>query len=573
MKIPNASRPVWASLAMLCAVLWLHTAGAAGAPAPAIPGYLTSTGGLDSAGLAGNPYIQLTTLAETDGGPLQLLTVGTGDLEAKPAIAIFGSVSAALPVGTELSLRLAQRLAQAAQDGGAGAALLQRVTFYIIPQPSPGALRGFYSSPTWESNADSRPCDDDHDGLIDEDGGEDLNGDGLITLMRVADPTGNFGPHPADPRVMIPADTSRNEHGSYTLYPEGIDNDGDGLYNEDPPGGVDFNRNFPFRYPYFAAGAGPFQVCEPETRAVAQFLTQHHNIALVLSYSLEDNLLASWRAGGDSGPGPHQGSILGDDERYFAYLAEQYRKVLEPAGLNRYQPPCGRGEGSFSEWAYFEYGRFSLACLPWWPVAPEKQEEPAAPLEDVGERGKAELQALAWMAASGQDGFVPWTPVKDPDFPGKVVEVGGFKPYVRFNPPAAKLEELAGLHYGLLTELAGLLPSLALTDAKVEQLGGGVRRVTVKVANLGYLPTMSAMGEVARAVYPLQYSLQLPAGVELINSYPRGMVPRLAGNGGNAELTWLMRGQGWLKVSIGSPAVCGTAARLNLEDGKLEQAP
>jgi hypothetical protein len=578
------SMPVRAALALLLPALLFSVADAGGQPAsrPAIPGYLSSRDWLGSSRLAGNPYISLSTLAEIEGGPVSVLTVGAGDVEAKPAIAILGSVSAALPAGTELSLRLAQRLAEAALQGGEGLALLQRVTFYIIPQPSPGSLRGFCSSPVWESSANARPTDDDHDGMVDEDGYEDLNGDGLITLMRVADPTGGYRTHPADPRVMIKADTSKNEQGGYALYPEGIDNDGDGQYNEDPPGGVDFNRNFPFRYPYCAAGAGPHQVSEPETRAVADFLIQHQNIAIVLCYSLEDNLLVPWRAGGDSGPGPHQGSILADDERYFAYMAEQYRKMLEPAGLSRYQPACGRGEGSFSEWAYFDYGRFSLACLPWWPVAPEKTEadpppvqegQPApAPVEDVGDRGKAELQALAWMAANGQDGFVAWTPVEHPGFPGKLVEVGGFKPYVRFNPPSATLNELAGLHYGLLQQLAGALPTLALTEAKVEQLGGGVRRVTVKVANLGYLPTMSAMGEVSREPYPLQYTLQLPSGAELINGYPRGMVQRLAGNGGCTELAWLIRGPGWLTVGVASPAVTGTSAKINLETGKLEQA-
>lgn len=80
---------------------------------------------------------------------------------------------------------------------------------------------------------------------MDEDGPEDLNGDGYITLMRVKDPEGNYIIDPKEPRLMRLADPKKGEKGMYKIYSEGLDNDDDGQINEDPLGGVEINRNFP----------------------------------------------------------------------------------------------------------------------------------------------------------------------------------------------------------------------------------------------------------------------------------------------------------------------------------------
>jgi hypothetical protein len=543
-----------------------------------LPGYLPPDAPLPQH-LLDHSCVNVMTLADTRAGPVQVLRLGSGDADGKPGIAIVGGVSAELPCGTELALRLAERLAEGLESGGEVGQTLSRVTFYVIPCAAPEALTGFTVQPTWERTANARPTDDDHDGAVDEDGYEDLNGDGVITQLRVADPTGGFRVHPADPRVLIAADASRNETGVYAVYGEGVDDDGDGLLNEDPPGGVDFNRNFPFRYPYFEAGAGPHQVSEKETRAVADFLFDHPNIAVVLSYSTEDNLLHPWQAGYDSDPGPHQGSVMHGDDMLYNYLGEQYRKLLEPCGLAQDQPEAHGGAGSFVDWAYFHYGRLSLAVQPWWPVQPPAAPQDAAsgdaaaaPVEDVGSRGQDDIRALAWMQATGVPGFVEWTALPDhPDFPGRTVEVGGFKPYIRLNPPLEQLDALAAQHYAFMQQLVGLMPRLAASQVEVEQLGAGVRRVKLTIANLGYLPTMLAMGEACMQAYPLRYTLHLPDGAALIGCYPRGEVARLAGNGGSTELVWLLRGEGALQADIGAPAVGMLRVTINLGDGSWEQ--
>jgi nucleotide-binding universal stress UspA family protein len=60
---------------------------------------------------------------------------------------------------------------------------------------------------------------------------------------------------PAEPRLMKKADWSKGEKGVWKLYPEGADNDGDGQFNEDGPGGVNLGTAFPHLYRFHAADA------------------------------------------------------------------------------------------------------------------------------------------------------------------------------------------------------------------------------------------------------------------------------------------------------------------------------
>ncbi|KKK64612.1 hypothetical protein LCGC14_2982430, partial [marine sediment metagenome] len=249
--------------------------------------------------------------------------------------------------------------------------LLGRLTVYVIPRPAPDACEAFFRQPFDERSGNERPRDDDHDGQLDEDGPDDLNGDGLITMMRVEDPTGSYMPHPDDARVMIEADPAKGQQGRYRLFVEGYDNDKDEQQGEDPAGGVALNRNFTFRYPYFGQGAGPHQISEPETRAVADFAFSHPNIAAVLSFTPEDNLMKPWKPKSDEPTSGIITAVLSDDAAYLDHLAEQYAEIH--GGED--PPESPKGEGSLSEWAYFHYGRWSLGCRGWWIPKVETEAE------------------------------------------------------------------------------------------------------------------------------------------------------------------------------------------------------
>jgi hypothetical protein len=373
-------------------------------------------------------------------------------------------------------------------------------------------------------------------------------------------------PHPDDPRVMIEADPLKNEHGKYDLYVEGRHDDEPA--RPDRGDGVAFNRNFPFHYPYFKAAAGPNAVSEIETRAIADFAFDHHNIATVFCFSPEDNLMHVWKP--DDNEGKVKSHIQRSDLLQYEFIAERYRKLLGASD----PPPTPAGEGSFSEWAYMQFGRWSFAARGWWIP---KVAAPAQPMREGGKheekkaeeaRGAEQVNALRWFKQEKIDGFVPWTPIKHPDFPGKTVEVGGFKPFLLDNPPAKLLDPLAAKHTDFVLELARLLPRVKIQEAKVEPLGAGIQRITVTVVNSGYLPTSSEIGRITGEIWPMLLVLDAPKGSTYLKGTPQQELGRLR-SGEKSEWSWLIRTpdgtQGKATITVSAPAVGSDTTTVELK--------
>ena len=230
------------------------------------------------------------------GRDIWLITLHKGDPDQAHALLVVGGTEAIQIVGSEMALRFAEHLASHYGKVDSVTKLLQTTTVYVVPRVSPDATEAYFEKPMRERATNYRPTDDDHDGLVDEDDVEDLNNDGVITMMRIKDPHGEWMVHPDDSRLMRKADASKGERGSYLLYSEGIDNDKDEQWNEDAVGGVDFNHNFPFNYQFFSPNAGVHQVSENETRAIADFIFSKQNIGVVFSFSSNDNLTTPWRS-------------------------------------------------------------------------------------------------------------------------------------------------------------------------------------------------------------------------------------------------------------------------------------
>ena len=102
---------------------------------------------------------------------------------------IVGGIDGDFPVASETALLVAKRLLDAPADSTVGQ-LLDKYTFYILPRMNPDAIEVFFETPKREQRAALRPVDDDRDGQNDEDGPDDINGDGFITMMRAVDPEG-----------------------------------------------------------------------------------------------------------------------------------------------------------------------------------------------------------------------------------------------------------------------------------------------------------------------------------------------------------------------------------------------
>ncbi|MFN0021120.1 MAG: M14 family metallopeptidase [Pirellulaceae bacterium] len=525
------------SLLALCALLFSQFAFGQN---PALEGYANHEAySAQVKELDASDLVAVSSLGKSIGGrDVWLLTVGSGKTEEKPAIAIVGNVQGSHLTGGEIALRMARKLAEKAKTDEATRKLLEEQTFYFIPRPDPDGCEKSFLRPLRLRAGNDRKTDDDRDFAFGEDPPDDLNGDGIITMMRVEDETGDYFPHPDDARVLIQAEAKKNEKGKYRLLIEGKDDDKDEKFNEDPGDGVAFNHNFTFGYKPFQAGAGANAVSEPECRVVADFLFGRPNVAVLFCFSPEDNLFHTWKPDPDRERDRIRKRILGSDAALIEYIAGEYRKIH--GGSDAPGPPDS--SGSFSQWGYFHYGRWSFAARGWWvPKTEEPKPEGAAKKPSGEKRGESDLNVLRWLAKENLDGFVDWKPVEHPDFPGKKVEVGGFKPFYSLNPPAKDLDGLADKHLQFAAALHQWLPKLALIDAKAEALGSGVYRITATAVNRGFLSTMPEMGQVNGENYPLQIALTMPKGAELLQGSPRAKLPRLEGSGGKSEKTWLLK--------------------------------
>jgi len=474
------------------------------------------------------------SIVKTAGGKdIWSISIGIGDKDNKPGIAIFGGVEGNHILGKELALGFAgSLLKESASPEIKG--LLDKITFYVFPDVSPDATEQFFSDLKYERVVNARSTDDDRDFVTDEDPYEDLNKDGFITLIRVMDLSGQFAESKEDKRVMVKADLSEGQSGGYLVYSEGIDNDKDDSFNEDGEGGVDFNRNFTYNYEEYGLNAGLYPVSEPETKAVADFLFDKFNIYAVFTFGPQDNLGQPWKYSDRPNSDRRITSIMKTDEPVNKMVSDKYHEITGAKGA----PVAKTSPGNFMEWAYYHYGRYSFGTPAWWfPV----------------EKGKNEEAAFLKFAEKNKmnDVFVPWTEIKHPDFPDKKTEVGGIKPFAMLNPPADTLGDLITKNYKFITAIASMHPELEFLDLKTENAGENVFRITLKVHNKGLFATCAEIGEDNDWTRIMRISLIPGTGQSFLSGKKVQMINRLEGDK-SAEFSWLISGKGSLKLTAGA---------------------
>lgn len=377
-----------------------------------------------------NPgFAKVHVLAKSPGGrDLALFEIGpeTGkSAKSLPAVFVAANMEGTVPLSGEAALYLAKLLC--GKDGPR-----TDRTWYILACGNPDAAAGYFAKPRRFDARNARPKNDDQDDATDEDGADDLDGDGLITQIRVKDPEGEWIAVPGEPRLMKKADGAKGEKGVWKLYPEGLDNDGDGQFNEDGPGGVDVGTAFPHLYKFHAPDAGPWSGSEPETFALLQFFDKHREIGLVFVFGESSWCLAPPRAGrkGDADfnaikvpervagfinadptrtytmaeiidlvkplvpPGMEvtEGLVAGflelgavvnpleDDLKFWKELSEGYKEFLKAAKLDAKRlDPAPDKDGSLELYAYYHLGLPSFA-LDFWTLPEVKEEKPAEEL-------------------------------------------------------------------------------------------------------------------------------------------------------------------------------------------------
>jgi len=379
-------------------------------------------------GRANAKITELIQVAASPGGkPVSMLYIGSeagSKSKRLPAILVAANLEGTVALASEAALFLARAIMEkpdCRQDKG----------WYILPLGNPDAAENYFSRPLLHDSRNRRPVNDDMDDRSDEDGAEDLDNNGIITMMRVKDPEGEWLPLEGEPRLMKKADPSKSEKGVFKLYPEGLDNDGDGQYNEDGPGGVNVGVNFPHLFRFFSKEGGRWAGSENESLGLIRFVCQHPEIAMTVTFGASNFCLLPPK-GGRKGEAdlskikiPKQiGAFLGvdtdktyameevmeiarsmappgfevteamvasflglgavvnplpEDLNYYKELAEKYKEFLKKGKLdgNRLETPDAR-DGSFELWSYYHLGLPSFS-MDFWTLPEVKKDEKATP--------------------------------------------------------------------------------------------------------------------------------------------------------------------------------------------------
>ncbi|HSJ23327.1 MAG TPA: M14 family metallopeptidase [Longimicrobiales bacterium] len=489
---------------------------------------------------------QISSIARTDAGrDMWLLTLGRrqgADVNTRPALLIVGNVEGNHLIGSSAALYAAEHLLTRYGSDAAVTALLDERTVYVIPRANPDGAELAFTLTAYETPYKPFAGNAAQGGLNIRELGRDLNGDGLVTLMRVRDPEGTMIADSADARVLRAADRARAERGMWKVMVEGIDPDNTDTYVPMGTDGVNLNRNFPHEYLYFQPHVGPHIASEVETRALLDFVHDRHNIAAVLTFSAYDNLRSPPPAqrqvpqGVTGNPPNVPTNILPADRPFFEYVSSRFQDITGLRGEG-----AENEAGSFVQFAYYQMGLPSFTTPVWTlPTPAANAQARTAPAKDG--------RWLSYLDSLGVDGFVDWTPAQHPTL--GTVEVGGFRPNARVNPPAHMIRELAEKHADFALWLGHQLPQVEIVETNIEARGENVWLVTATIANEQYLPTQLSMGQRIRFNRPISVRLLPAQNMTVITGDPQQQIPRLEGMGGRSTFTWLVQAPAGTSVNM-----------------------
>ena len=418
------------------------------------------------------------------GKDLWLITVSNfenGDPDKKPAMYVDGNIHSNEIQGSEVALYTAWYVTEMYSSNAWIRTLLDEKTLYIIPTINPDARDHYVHQPNTASSPRSglAPRDDDGDGQMDEDMYDDLDKDGSITQMRMKDANGRWLPDPSDPRQMAQAKV--DQKGEYTLLgSEGIDNDGDGLVNEDGPGSYDPNRDWGWNWAprYVQSGADRYPFTFPEHRAVAEFILTHQNIAAAQSFHNNGGMILR-------GPGAQSDvrTYSPQDIQTYDFLGKVGEEQLPGYRYIVIYKDLYTVYGGEVDWIYGARGIITFSNELWTNFDYFRRKSAD---EEEGPRDRSQLYRFDKILLF-EEGIVPWKKFNHPQF-GEI-EIGGFKKAWTRTAPSFMLEDMCHRNAAFL--LFGLYhtPKVEVDSVFTRALSDGMTEVSAIVRNTRVIPT------------------------------------------------------------------------------------
>jgi hypothetical protein len=390
----------------------------------------------------------------------------------KPGFWIDGNIHSTEIQGTEMALYTAWYLCEMYDENTFIKNLLTDKTFYIAPTINPDGREHFISVGGYPRSG-LVPRDNDRDGLSDEDGNDDMNGDNNISQVRRKNPYGQYITDPKDPRRMIRIEPG--EKGEYEMLGmEGVDNDGDGLVNEDGPGGYDGNRDWGFNWEpnYVQSGADKYPFTMPENQAVLDFILKHRNITGSQSFHNSGGLILK----GPSIQGGGAEVYTRTDDVVINAIGKKGEEIIPGYKFITIWKDMYTVYGGELDWWNGAMGCFAYSNELW---------NSYLMFYDTTNTDQYEFDRLLLF----EDSFIPWQKADHPVY-GEV-EIGGFSRNFGRLHPGFLLESDSHRNAAFCIYNAWVTPKLEVKDVRVKTIGGGLKEVTATVENKQMLPTHS----------------------------------------------------------------------------------
>jgi hypothetical protein len=479
-----------------------------------------------------------------------------GDVTRKPAMYIDGNIHSNEVQGSEFALYTAWYLTESFGDTKYIQELLADKTFYIVPTINPDARDNFFHE---ANNANSPrsgliPVDNDRDGAVDEDGYDDLDKDGNIVMMRRKNPNGRWKQDTKDPRKMV--QVGPEEKGDYELLGlEGIDNDGDGLVNED---GYTFeydpNRDWGWGWQpnYIQGGAYKYPFSLPENRAVMEFVMKHPNIAAAQSYHNSGGMILR-------GPGGQEdvGTYNATDVRIYDVLGKKGEELLPGYRYLVVYKDLYSAYGGELDWFYGGRGVYTFSNELWTSYLMFNKGNDDDDNSGVDPAYQFDRYLLF------KDAFVEWHAYDHPQY-GKI-EIGGFKKNFGRMHPGFLLESDAHRNMSFSIFHCYQTPKLSIDSITERDLGDGLKEITAVISNERIIPTHASQDlkfKIERPDYISLTGAKVVAGMVVENrdlnitteqaTNPATIeVANIPGQG-TVTVRWIVQGSGKYTINVDS---------------------
>jgi len=465
--------------------------------------------------------------------------------------------------------------------------LVDNMAWYIVPRLDVDGAEAYLTGNP--AGTDPDPLDDDKDGRFDEDPAEDLDKDGLILQMRKIDAKGPMKISDKDPRLMSPKAPDETGGIYYTVYSEGIDNDGDGKINEDGfRTGFLSNRNYPgnWRPQTIQSGGGVYPLEERITRAEVDFVASHPNIAIYVQHhccgrvilrpptaradsdfankeDLEVFRIAGARALEKTGWGLATSVYdwrfpegIPDRKTTQTYRDKDGRIRNAPRGMfpegdltvpdfnGMFRaddcPLCDRGYyawGSSMETTYELFGIFSLGDEHW--ESPDYDKD-----GDVTEE-----ERMRWNDwEMGGRMFINWHPFKHPTLGD--VEIGGWIRTKNSPPEGELIQKECEMGNSFVVYLAGLAPKVKVGSADIKDKKGGIYQIEISVLNEGLIPTATQQAEALGQAEPVLLEIAPNENVEVLYGDLKAKLPQIKGRAEGQKTPLIVRVKDMSKKAI-----------------------